>query len=116
MPATIKWFRIYCVVLAALYVLVAALGVAILALPPEKLQMGKQESVAAGGLFIVMGLVFFLLVLPGLFLPPRPGGWIYGLVLICIGLTSVLFLPICIPLLIFWLKPPVQFWFGRNLS
>ncbi len=116
MPKTIFWFRIYCGLLAFLYLLVTAGGIAFLVIPAETLEMARTEAVVIGSLFIAMGLVFFIMTFLGLFLPQRPGGWIYGLVLICIGLTSAVFLPICIPLLLFWLKQPVQAWFGRNPS
>ena len=45
---------------------------------------------------------------------PRPWVWTYDLVVICFGFTSACFFPFCIPLLIFWLKPPVKEWFGKK--
>ncbi|MGB7159266.1 MAG: hypothetical protein WBD40_14450 [Tepidisphaeraceae bacterium] len=47
------------------------------------------------------------------FLPRRPWVWIYDLVLICLGLTSICCMPATIPLLIFWLKPEAKAWFGK---
>ena len=111
MPASILWFRVYAVLLALSYLFVLGLGVTFLVLPPETLEMEPLEAQLLGGVFIALGFLFFIAVLPSFFLPRRKWGWIYGLVLICLGLTSALFLPICIPLLIFWLKEPVKAWF-----
>jgi hypothetical protein len=47
-------------------------------------------------------------------MPRRPWAWIFGLVLICIGLTSLCCLPVAIPLLLSWLKPETKSYFGRN--
>jgi hypothetical protein len=33
-------------------------------------------------------------------------------VIICLGMTSACFLPVCIPLLIFWIKPETKLYFG----
>jgi hypothetical protein len=49
-----------------------------------------------------------------LFLKPKPRVWIYDLVIICLGTSSILFLPFCIPLIIFWVKPETRTWFGRD--
>lgn len=111
MPRTLFWFRVYAVLLAVTYLALAGLGVVFLLLPPEQLGMDSLEALLVGWLFAILGLLFFAIVLPAFFLPRRGWGWIYGLVLICFGLTSAIFLPICIPLLIFWLKDPVKDWF-----
>lgn len=111
MPRTLFWFRVYAVLLALAYLALAGLGVVFLLLPPEKLAMESFEAVILGWLLIILGLLFFAIVLPAFFLPQRGWAWIYGLALICFGLTSVVFLPICIPLLIFWLRDPVKDWF-----
>jgi hypothetical protein len=39
--------------------------------------------------------------------------WVYDIVLICLGMTSVCCMPVTIPLLIFWIKPDAKAWFGR---
>jgi hypothetical protein len=40
--------------------------------------------------------------------------WVYDLVVICVGMTSFCCMPVCIPLLIFWIKPEVRAYFGRT--
>ncbi|MDF2375826.1 MAG: hypothetical protein P1U81_06260 [Verrucomicrobiales bacterium] len=111
MPATILWFRAYAALLALTYLGLVALGVVFLALPPEQLEMTSAESVLVGWIFILLGLLFTAAVLPAFFLPRQGWAWIYGLALMVMGLTSVIFIPLCIPLIIFWLKDPVKDWF-----
>lgn len=62
----------------------------------------------------LVSLVLFVASIAPFFLIPRPWVWIFDLVLICMGMTSVCFLPMCIPLLIHWLKPETKAWFGRG--
>lgn len=116
MPATIPWFRFYCALLCLVYLALAAFGVACFIVAPDTFGFDAAIAPIMGILFTGMGLVFFFLSLLGFFMPRRSGGWTYCFVLICMGLTSAVFLPLCIPLLIFWLKPPTQEWFGRNPS
>ncbi len=116
MPATISWFRFYCGLLCLVYFALAGLGVSFFFVDPET--MGVDDAIAPiiGILVTGMGLVFLFLSFLGFFMPRRSGAWTYCLILICMGLTSFVFLPLCVPLLIFWLKEPTQTWFGRNLS
>ena len=46
------------------------------------------------------------------FLPRRKWVWIYDLVVICLGMTSCCTLPVCIALLIFWIRPETRQFFG----
>jgi hypothetical protein len=64
-------------------------------------------------LFIMCLPLFGACLLP-LVLRPQPWLWTYDLVIICLGMTSACFLPACIPLLIFWLKPETKHYFGRK--
>ena len=76
---------------------------------PEFMSTGSDDDMPpivalfAGFVFLGMGLVLLVVSLLGIFLKPRPWVWIYSLVLICLGMTSPCFLPICIPLLLFWM-------------
>jgi hypothetical protein len=49
-----------------------------------------------------------LLYLVGIVAPKRPWGWVYKLVLICLGLTSCWLWPLTIPVLRRWLKPDMK--------
>lgn len=103
--------------MALVYLACVAGGVAVVVF---RMEVGKAQEVPAafamawGMLLVVMGLVFAGLFAAGLFLPPRPGVWIYGIILITIGFSSACCMPFCIPLLIYWLKPETRVYFGRS--
>jgi hypothetical protein len=69
--------------------------------------------IAYGAVIAFLGFALAGAFVAALFLPPKPWVWVYHLVLICLGLSSVCCLPVCIPLLIQWLKPDVRTHFGR---
>ena len=109
-PNAVKWFTVYSIFMAFLYLILMGFGIALPfiadQLPPEALQELQQEQMSLKGLGIIYGSMGFILMIPFLaapFLPQKPWVWIYDLVLICLGMTSCCFLPICIPLLIFWI-------------
>ena len=115
-PQVIMWFKFYAILMVILYVLVAAVGV--LFFIPDLVPADTAEDAIAmkfaGVVYLGLGLVFAGVFVVGLVTKGQSWAWIYNLVLICIGLTSCLFLPICIPLLIFWLKPEVKAFYGRS--
>lgn len=109
-----KWYVAYCALMALLYLLVVVLGVLFVVYEPTSRHRDAEEAKITGLVFIVMGLILFVPFAAGPFLPRRPWGWIFGLVLICIGLTSICCLPASIPLLISWLKPNNKAYFGKS--
>jgi Na+-transporting NADH:ubiquinone oxidoreductase subunit NqrB len=114
-PPVYKWFVLYCVVMALLYLLAAVMGVVFLFIEPDR-DMSALEAKIMGSLFLILGFVFFGAYALAPFLPRKSWVWVFGLVLICIGLTSACCLPVCIPLLIFWLKPEMKAFYGRTLN
>jgi drug/metabolite transporter (DMT)-like permease len=90
------------------------LGIVFLAFEPTGRDMSAEEARVMGVVFIVMGLALTVPFAIGPFLPRKPGAWVFGLVLICLGLTSVCCLPATIPLLIHWIKPETKNYFGRT--
>lgn len=114
-PPVYKWYVAYCIVMALLYLFVAAMGFVFLFTQPDP-EMSEAEATVMGILFLVLGLIFFVPYASAAFLPRQSWVWVFGLVLICIGLTSACCLPVCIPLLIFWLKPEMKAFYGRDLN
>ena len=115
-PGVVVWFKVYASCMLALYILVAVGGVFLLAFSadiagPEK---SAPELQLMGAIYGMMGVVFSILFGIGMFVPRRTWGWIYSIVLICLGLTSCCTLPACIPLIIFWLKPETKSYFGMS--
>ena len=113
-PPVVTWFRVYCAVLCAIYVMVAAAGAAVLVLDPSALDMHPTAARLTGVLLFGMGAVLAAATAAPFFLDRQPWVWTYDLVIICLGLTSACFLPACVPLLIFWIKPEVKAYFGRS--
>ena len=114
-PSVYNWFVVYCIFMALLYLALAAMGVVFLVAEPDP-EMSDVEAKIMGSVFIVLGLVFFVPYAIAPLLPRQSWVWVFGLVLICIGLTSACCLPACLPLLIFWLKPEMKHFYGRDLN
>lgn len=112
-PAVYTWFVVYCILMALLYLTTAVMGIALMFAEPGR-DMSATEAKIMASLFLIIGLMFFVPYALAPFLPRKSWVWVFGLVLICIGLTSFCCLPICIPLLIFWLKPEMKEFYGRT--
>lgn len=112
LPGVLFWFKAYCALMCLMYLAVAVGSLFFFLVPPEKLEMGQTEASIIGGIFLAMGLPLFGLFLVPFFTPFRPWAWGYAMAMICIGMLSACFWPICIPLMIFWLKPEVKAIYG----
>lgn len=111
-PPVYKWFVVYCVFMALLYMATAVMGIVFFSIEPDR-DMSAAEAKVLGSIMLVMGLVLFVPFAAAPFLPRKSWVWVLGLVLICLGLTSACCLPACIPLLIFWLKPEMKAFYER---
>ena len=111
---TFFWYRVYCATLTVLYLAVAIFGILITLVPLETKRYEPEELQIMGILYAVLGIVFFIVSAVALFLPPKPYNWVVGLIMIAIGMTSCCLWPAVVPLLIFWLKPETQEFFGRK--
>jgi len=67
------------------------------------------------------GLCWFVLVVCGAVLlphllalvaPARPWSWKLGLLIFALALAQVVWTPICVPLMVYWLKPDNRAYFG----
>lgn len=114
-PSVYKWYVVYCVFMALMYGALAVMGFVFLFVAPDP-EMNAEEQRVMGVVFLLMGLVFALPYAVAPFLPRASWVWVFGLVLICIGLSSACCLPACVPLLIFWLKPEMKEFYGRGLN
>jgi hypothetical protein len=112
-PPVIKWFRVYCWVLCVMYLAVAAFSLVFFLGDPAELEMSRMAALVAGTGILLVGLGLLVASLLPLVVRPRPWLWTYDLVIICLGMTSACFLPACIPLLIFWMKPDAKSYFGK---
>jgi hypothetical protein len=118
---TVWWFfAAYCAAMALLYLSVSVLGVVFIAFAEEMVE-GDPNSTSAepmlmGAMFIVMGLIFGAFFAAAPLLPKRKWAWIYGIVVISIGLTSICTLLASIPLLIFWIKDDVKAFYQMPIT
>ncbi|MGP1385004.1 MAG: hypothetical protein ACTS2F_15685 [Thainema sp.] len=113
-PAVVIWLKVYCGVLAAIYLLIALLSLVFFSVNPAELEMTAEEATIIGTIFLLIGGALFIVFLIPIFLRPRPWLWIYDIVVICLGFTSFCILPFSVALLIFWLKPEVKRYFGMT--
>jgi hypothetical protein len=112
-PGVVMWFKIYAGFLGSIYVLCSLMSLVFFFPHQSDVDLPESVSYAMGlGVLLLCWGLAFLFFFP-IFKAPRPWLYTYDLVLICIGLTSPCFLPICIPLLIFWLKPETKNYFGK---
>jgi hypothetical protein len=111
-PGVVKWFKVYCGILGFIYFCVAAASLIFFFAPPG--EMDRSEARIMGVVFLAMGLLLFAVCVLPFFVAPRPWVWGYGMGLICLGMTSACFLPVCVPLLIFWIKPEARRYFGKS--
>ena len=115
-PRVVTWFTVYTLLMAVMYLLVAVAGAALLYAGPDQFAGERHDAFAVRFQvisMIVLGLPLFILFGIAPWLPRKRAVWIYDLVLICIGLTSICCLPITIPLLIFWIKENTKAWFRQ---
>jgi cell division protein FtsW (lipid II flippase) len=118
-PPVWTWFRVYVGLMALLYLGLAAMGLFVIAFGSTIAEASRNPSDAfampiLGAVYAVLGFVFLGVFAYGLMMPRKPWAWIYGLVLICFGMTSLCCMPASIPLLIFWIKPEMKAFFGRS--
>jgi hypothetical protein len=111
-PDVIKWFKVYCGVACFFYFWFIPVSWVFFRAPPE--QMSAAEANIMGLTFLAIGFFSLALFVLPFCVEPRPWVWIYGLVLICFGMTSACCLPACVPLLIFWIKPEVKRYYGQS--
>ena len=111
-PPVFPWFVAYCILMALGYLGLVVVGIASIFMEPDK-DMSAEEATLMGAVFIILGLVFSVPYAAAPFLPRTSWVWVLGLVLICLGLTSICCLPASIPLLIHWLKPEMKAFYGR---
>ncbi len=113
-PKVITWYNIYLWTLALMYVLVALAGVVLFLTPATQLGIEEMEKMIIASVCLAMGAPLAVASLLPFAFHTKPWLWVYGIVMIAIGLTSCCFWPVCIPLLVAWIKPDVQRYFGKD--
>lgn len=117
-PPVVGWYKVYAVFMAILYA-VCFIGGAFLLRYKDLVAANVPDTTGTelmvnAVLLIAIGIPLFVLYGVALILPNKPWAWIYHIIMIAIGLTSCCTWLITIPLLVFWLKPETQAYFGRD--
>ena len=112
-PPVVTWFVVYCAVFVVLYWGFALLCPFLISLDEE---LTRRDTMILGGIMAGLCFAFGIPFAIAPFLPRRSWVWIYDIVLICFGMTSICSMPAAIPLLIFWFKPETQAYFGRGVA
>ncbi len=115
-PRTVVWFRRYAYARLVLDLCFAALGVAAMAADRSLADWEHDADYyfILGAVFFAGGVILGLADMAAIRLAPDPQLWVVGLVLICLGLAHPCCLPVCVPLLIGWIKPETQEYYGRR--
>ena len=117
-PPVVGWYRVYAGFMAFIYLLTAIGGFFIIknmeALATGTRGMDPTELKIRGFVMVALGIILFTAFITALLLPNTSGAWIFHIVLIAVGLSSCCLWPATIPLMIAWLKPETQRWFGRG--
>ncbi len=106
------WYVAYCVFMALVYLGCIGLGVLMLMVDPGDMDMDPIEAIITAVIFILVSLPLMVGFAAAPVLPRRGWAWIVGLLLIGLGMTSCCCMPICLPLLLQWVKPETKAWFG----
>ena len=119
LPPVLKWYKIYAGFMAVLQLAGVAAGIALLKYLPEIMakvpEVSETELKLRAYVIIVIGCVLFVAYLVALVLPKSSGAWVYHVVMIGIGLSNCCLWIATIPMMIAWLKPETQRWFGRAM-
>ncbi|MEZ5424641.1 MAG: hypothetical protein R2747_00120 [Pyrinomonadaceae bacterium] len=113
-PRTYFWYRMLNSAVVVFGIFLAVIG--LLAIIGSFNETGQQAADAfAGGIFfLVTGGIPGFLCFFGVVFPPRAWSWYYGLFILILATLSCGLAIFSVPLLIFWVKPETQFFFGRN--
>ena len=115
-PKVFLWYRIYNGLMALMYVLLAGFFWWLKSLDLEfETPEEEMEIVVMAWVMLVVGLPLALFYLFCCFKTHRGWHWVLGFFSIGIGMTGCC-LPVCIPLIIFWIKPETKAWLNRNES
>lgn len=110
-PGVIKWFKVYCGFSCFLNFGGVLVAWWFFLVPPEGMSAREADTT---GVFILAASLFAMAAYALPFCVEwRRWVWVYGLVLICFGMSSACLLLVCVPLLISWIKPETKSYFAR---
>lgn len=111
-PGVWTWFVVYCLAMTLLALIVIGISLIVLLADPAGVYGPKPPTLEAV-LFLIVGITLAVLFGSAPFLPRKPWSWVYSLILIVLGMPGC-FLPACVALMLFWVKPETRQYFGRS--
>jgi hypothetical protein len=112
-PEKFGRYHLFVILMALIYAATVMFGVYLLtddgAMATTR--YGPEELKIRGLVMVMSGVPLCFFYAIALFVPKRPWGWVYGLVLIIIGLTSCCTWPLTIPLVRRWFLPSYKAYF-----
>ncbi len=111
LPGVWICYVVYTVAMTLLGLIVAGIGLFVMLIPPDEVY-GPRPSTLEMALLLVVGVAMTAGFGAAPFLPRKPWSWVYHLVLIILGMPGC-FLPACVALTVFWVKPKTMAWFHR---
>ena len=113
-PGVISWFKAF--VFAQAVLGLAGLILGLRDVPGLMHDPEIPPAIAAAVVLFIflLALAMVAAFLLPLFLRPRPWLWTYGIVLMCLGMMTLWFIPACVPLLVHWFKPATKAYFGKK--
>jgi hypothetical protein len=112
-PKVVTWFVVYCIALSLVSVLLIAGGIMLMRVDPDELAALDKKPLPPM-VYLIVGILSLLVYAVAPFLPDKPWKWVYGLVLICITMPGCCYLPLAIPLLVFWVQPGTKEYFRQG--
>lgn len=108
------WYRIFCSLIVIPNIIWVLFGIIAIFGSYGETGQKASDTFFGGIMFLVVGAFFAFIYILGVILPTKPFHWIYGILLIVLGIISCVLAPIAAPLLYFWVKPETQAFFERK--
>lgn len=110
-PEKWSWFVFYCGTLALTYGLCVLGGIFCMVLATQSSGAEATELMFTGIALTVICLPFLVISVGAPFTPRKSWAYVFHILMIALGMTSCCWWPICIPLLIEWVKPETKAWY-----
>lgn len=113
-PPVIVWFRVYAATMALVQLVAVAMVVLRMWQRTNADVYVRDRDADVVLLVLLLVFLFFLgFFVVATFVPYKPWGWSVGLVAIGLGCSGIVGMIICVPMLLYWLKPITKAAFGR---
>ncbi len=113
-PIVIWLFKLYCVFIILCGLFSIGFGGVVLTFNPPAPSPARTEGIQIAALYFFMGAASALPALLGIFIPRKPWGWTYSMILLGLSMLGCVCIPPAVLLLIFYLRPNVKAFYGKT--